>query len=431
MAPLRTLVLAVAALLLVPPAAGAWTAPRAIGSASGHYHELALGFNASGDAMLLASTGYSARTALRPAGRTFGPLQRARGADMLLHERPVLAPDGAGLLLGEWFDELPGIPDDSDYECCERAMALTLRPDGRTRGRHALTPQGDDAYVGHLETDERGGVGATLRMQSDGRALMTYGRVGALGPVRPVAVPPGLFPYDVAIRPDGRGTALLGDSAGGLLHAPVRPDGGVGPPTPLMQPLPGQRILLPRLAYGRRGHAWAVWTTAPSTSVDGPLWAAARRSDGSFSEPRQVPGGAPNAAKAAVDDSGGLTLMWSTRERELVYASSPPGGDAFGPLRTLARGDDFTYTELAAGPDGRLAFAWEEQPSKHFAELWVATGRRGASTPKPLRIARSRRNDRFVQFAIGISRRSAAHLAWYDAEGDTRVRFRYSVHRVR
>jgi hypothetical protein len=129
----------------------------------------------------------------------------------------------------------------------------------------------------------------------------------------------------------------------------------------------------PSLAAGPGRTVYLAWTVGEDLAAGDPAAAirVARSIDGgaSFDAPQLVAGGqgARDAPRLALDRAGNLHLVWAQRARpgapsEVRYAVAPPGGNGFGPVRTLSApltDGGAAYPALAGDGGAVMCVVWE------------------------------------------------------------------------
>jgi hypothetical protein len=137
-----------------------------------------------------------------------------------------------------------------------------------------------------------------------------------------------------------------------------------------------------------------IWASGESGS--GTLLQTSSQDDGqTFGAPGAViqSSGSLDAPKLAVDDQGSLHLVYAERPgpsepSRIRYTRRAPGASTFDPPRAVSGRQAATFPSLGWGAPGRVAVAWQPQPS-HLAAplgLGLALSRDGGATFSPAEV---------------------------------------------
>jgi hypothetical protein len=408
---MRSVLLAIAALLALAPSAGAaWTAPFAVSPPGGGPTVPRVALDGRGDGVAVWNQteggNIRARFARLSLGGSVGaPLTlSAPGAN---GEDPDVAVDSDGDALAVW-ERSNGSNLVVQAAWLPRAGApgavMNLSADGRDAAepRVAIDPDGDATAV-WTRSD-----GAVNRVQA-----VNIPALGAPGPVRDVS-PAGEQTAGPRVEVERDGDAVvawIGAGAANKLARVARLPFGGTPTAPRDLSAAGGDAEGVELAVDDDGDAVAVWqrssgaavtvqaaalragSVVPEPAVDlapdafgadvgvdpsGDATAVWSRSNGANSivQAARIPlGGAPLplgdlsapgqdaiGARVAVDRSGGATALWQRFDgaNRIVQAARAPAGGRFGAAVSLSRaGADAFVPALAVDPNGEALVVWE------------------------------------------------------------------------
>lgn len=227
-------------------------------------------------------------------------------------------------------------------------------PDGHTRrfGALAMSPTGD-AAIAWLDGPAEQDAMVEVRVRPAG---------GEFGPAVPLPGPgPGIGIGDPSVAMSASGETLVvwsrsGDAAG-VWVARRSPGGSFARPVDISG---HEDISGINLAMNRRGDAVVVWTAKegpPNASRD-VVRAATRPAGGDFAPPVTLDAYTSanwTEARGAIDDAGGIVVVWSSYDRGVRAALRQPGGSFTSPI-LLA--EDGWSSALAMNGAGATVVAW-------------------------------------------------------------------------
>jgi hypothetical protein len=340
---LRTIVVAVLALAVVPSGAAAatWSAPQALTRSGDAFSPaLANGTNGGVAVAYLRQLGGASRVELRN-GTLSGTLRAPVVLDSSTHAvfDPAVAINFDGRSVVAWR---------RFFEGNHRVRATSVRRDGHVGPVRQLSGGGESAYE------------PAFLPSADGQTYLrwprrTFGQFApfANGAFQPLTSSPGAaIGASPAAAVDSTGAIVLVWTAGGqVLTATGRPGAGFSAPTVLAAAgSDPQATVLPD------GTVVAAWTTAAG------IVAAARPAGGSFGAPVTIVDGTATGAQIIASSASEVMVAYVDASRQLRLQRLTPALARIGAPFDLGAGDQTLGVALAR--DGSAVFAsWTERVS--------------------------------------------------------------------
>ncbi len=245
------------------------------------------------------------------------------------------------------------------------------------------------------------------------------------GPWRVVAVAPGGtagtgFGDAVArIRNgDGRGAVIWAEGTTAV-RAASRPGlGAAWTETPTLPLDPGASR--PSIALSTDGTAVAAWTVPQGAGffATGPLRAAVRAADGTWSAPVTLAPGGALAASAGAGDAGRAVVAWEDRTggTSRVLVAEKPFGQPWGAAVDVAAGE---VPRVAANVAGDLVLTWAGPGTPDATPILAVVRPASAPWPAPT-VLTPGRDQTWVEASLArlaIGGGARAFVAWLDPQG--------------
>lgn len=217
---------------------------------------------------------------------------------------------------------------------------------------------------------------------------------------------------------DGRGTVVWAEGATAV-RAASRPGlGAAWTETPPLTLDPGASR--PSIALSTDGTAVAAWTVPQDAGffATGPLRAAVRSADGTWSAPVTLAPGGALAASAGAGDAGRAVVAWEDRSggASRVLVAEKPFEQAWGAPVDVAAG---AVPRVAANVAGDLVLTWAGTGTPEATPILAVVRPAGTPWPAPTLLTPGRDQSwveaSLARLAIGGGAR--AFVAWLDPQG--------------